>query len=98
MHFSRSSFGDLPIILASYGMMLIYVVLSLGKISSWKRLCVDVKLTLAVCGTIVVLLSITSAVGVYGHVGVPTTLIIFQILPFLVSPISYPLSNSNSRP
>ena len=31
-----------------------------------------------------VLLSIASAVGVYGYVGVETTLIVFQILPFLV--------------
>ena len=31
-----------------------------------------------------VLLSIASAAGVYGYIGVETTLIVFQILPFLV--------------
>lgn len=59
-------------------------MLSLGKISSCGRFSVDVKIILGIGGTILVLLSIVAAIGIFGYIGVSTTLIVFQILPFLV--------------
>ena len=35
-------------------------------------------------GVILVLISVTASVGMFGFSGVPATLIIFEILPFLV--------------
>ena len=56
-----------------------------GRLSSWKRFFIEGKLSLSLGGVILVLLSIVCSVGLYGYIGVPATLIIFEILPFLVS-------------
>ncbi|XP_059098084.1 NPC intracellular cholesterol transporter 1-like [Tigriopus californicus] len=80
----RSSLGDLGVILISYSTMLVYIMISLGKVYSWRTLFVDIKVTLSLIGTIGVLLAISSAIGMLGFIGVPTTLVIFQILPFLI--------------
>ena len=53
--------------------------------SRLSRVATDVKLSLSLAGTACVLLSIGGAVGLFGFAEVRTTLIIFQILPFLVS-------------
>ncbi len=45
---------------------------------------VESKVTLGIGGVIIVLLSVVASVGVFGFVGVPATLIIFEIIPFLV--------------
>ena len=97
----RSSFGDVGVIAASYLLMLAYVMLSLGRVrvggyganDDWKQkishLATDVKVSLSLAGTTCVLLSIFGSVGLFGYLGVKTTLIIFQILPFLVNWLSY---------
>ncbi len=64
--------------------MILYIVFSLGRVSSCATMPVEIKVTLSIFGTFLVLVSIVSAVGVYGYIGVQTTLIVFQILPFLV--------------
>jgi predicted RND superfamily exporter protein len=66
----------------------IYVVLALGEFSNFKTCCRDLKVTLAIAGLAVVLLSIVSAAGFFGYLGVSCSMIIFQILPFLVSCLS----------
>ena len=57
----------------------------IGRLTSWKRFFVEGKLSLSLGGVILVLLSIVCSVGIYGYCGVPATLIIFEILPFLVN-------------
>ncbi len=52
---------------------------------SWKRFFIEGKLSLSLGGVVLVLISVTASVGVFGFAGVPATLIIFEILPFLVS-------------
>ena len=42
------------------------------------------KVTLGLGGVLIVLLSVGASVGVFGFVGVKATLIIFEIIPFLV--------------
>jgi hypothetical protein len=56
-----------------------------GRLSSWRRFFIEGKLSLSFGGVILVLLSIVCSVGLYGYAGVSATLIIFEILPFLVS-------------
>jgi len=45
---------------------------------------IESKVTLGVGGVIIVLLSVCASVGLFGFLGVPATLIIFEIIPFLV--------------
>ena len=42
------------------------------------------KITLGLCGVVFVLLSVSSAIGFYSYIGVPGTLIIIEVVPFLV--------------
>lgn len=39
---------------------------------------------LGLSGVIIVLLSVTSSIGFYSYVGIPATLIIIEVVPFLV--------------
>ena len=39
---------------------------------------------MGVGGVVMVLLSVAASIGFYGHVGVPATLIIIEVIPFLV--------------
>ena len=45
---------------------------------------IESKVTLGIGGVIIVLLSVLASVGIFGFAGVPATLIIFEIIPFLV--------------
>ena len=45
---------------------------------------VESKVTLGLGGVMIVLLSVAASIGIFGFVGVPATLIIFEIIPFLV--------------
>lgn len=80
----RETSGDIPTIAISYSIMVVYIVFALGRLTSWKRFFIEGKLTLSLGGVLLVLISVTSSVGIFGFVGVPATLIIFEILPFLV--------------
>ena len=44
----------------------------------------DSKITLGISGVIIVLLSVVASIGFYGYVGVAATLIIIEVIPFLV--------------
>ena len=93
----RTSSGDIVTIAASYLVMLVYIALTLGKITSWKRFFVEKKIALSIFGVSLVLLSVASAVGFFGYVGVPSTLITFQILPFLVGSNPFHVTNDHSN-
>jgi len=45
---------------------------------------VDSKITLGIGGVCIVLLSVAASIGFYGYTGVPATLIIIEVIPFLV--------------
>lgn len=45
---------------------------------------IDSKVTLGLSGVTIVLLSVASSVGFYSYCGVPMTLIIIEVVPFLV--------------
>ncbi|XP_039275354.1 NPC intracellular cholesterol transporter 1 isoform X4 [Nilaparvata lugens] len=80
----RESKSDILTILISYLIMFAYIALSLGKIRSCQSLLVDSKITLGLSGVIVVLASVASSIGFFGFLEVPSTLIIMEVIPFLV--------------
>ncbi|XP_066248348.1 NPC intracellular cholesterol transporter 1 isoform X3 [Euwallacea similis] len=80
----RESQGDVITILISYLIMFAYIAVSLGQVNSCSRLLIDSKITLGLGGVTIVLASVVSSVGLFGFVGTPATLIIIEVIPFLV--------------
>lgn len=80
----RGSHSDVVTILVSYVIMFGYIAISLGQMNSCNRLLVDSKITLGLGGVVIVLASVVCSVGLFGFVGVPATLIIIEVIPFLV--------------
>ncbi|XP_015181886.1 PREDICTED: Niemann-Pick C1 protein isoform X2 [Polistes dominula] len=81
---NRESQSDILTILVSYVIMFAYIAISLGQIRTCSRLLIDSKITLGLGGVIIVLASVICSVGLFGFVGVPATLIIIEVIPFLV--------------
>ncbi|RVE48036.1 hypothetical protein evm_007348 [Chilo suppressalis] len=80
----RESQSDVSTILVSYFIMFAYISISLGRFTSFSRLLIDSKITLGIGGVLIVLASVVCSVGMYGFIGVPATLIIVEVIPFLV--------------
>ena len=83
---NRETYGDLATIAISYVLMFVYITLSLGQYNdcSLNGLMIESKITLGLMGVMIVLASVAASVGFFGMIGVPATLIIFEIIPFLV--------------
>ncbi|CAG5118106.1 unnamed protein product, partial [Candidula unifasciata] len=80
----RESQSDIITILCSYLIMFVYVTISLGRYSSLSRVLIEAKISLGLAGVILVLLSVGASLGFYSYIGVPSTLIIVEVVPFLV--------------
>lgn len=80
----RESQSDVLTILISYIIMFLYITISLGQMRSCSRLLIDSKITLGLGGVFIVLASVVSSVGIFGFIGLPATLIIIEVIPFLV--------------
>ncbi|KAB1258510.1 NPC intracellular cholesterol transporter 1 [Camelus dromedarius] len=81
---NRESNGDVVTILISYAVMFLYISIALGHIKSWRRLLVDSKISLGVAGVLMVLSSVACSLGIFSYAGVPLTLIVIEVIPFLV--------------
>ncbi|KAF3817037.1 hypothetical protein GH733_013779 [Mirounga leonina] len=81
---NRTTAQDLPIFGVSYIVIFLYISLALGRYSSWRRVLVDSKVTLGLGGVAVVLGAVTAAMGFFCYLGVPSSLVILQVVPFLV--------------
>lgn len=81
---NRESKSDISTILVSYLLMFAYIAVSLGHVNECNRAMIDSKITLGMGGVIIVLASVVAGAGFFGYVGVPATLIIFEVIPFLV--------------
>lgn len=66
--------------------MFIYASVALGRLSSFniRRWAVDSKFSLGVCGILIVIFSVSTAVGLFSLTGKKITLIIAEVIPFLV--------------
>lgn len=82
----RESQSDVSTILISYMIMFVYIALALGHIDfeRYHRIMIDSKITLGVGGVVIVLASVVSSVGMFGFIGISATLIIVEVIPFLV--------------
>ena len=89
---NKSTNTDAKIVAISYVVMFIYASLALGSSSislksllrNPSTLLVQSKFTLGVVGIIIVLMSVSGSVGLFSAGGVKVTLIIAEVIPFLV--------------
>ncbi|XP_072220630.1 NPC intracellular cholesterol transporter 1 [Leuresthes tenuis] len=81
---NRESNSDISTIVISYAIMFIYISLALGHIHSFRRLMVDSKISLGIAGILIVLSSVSSSLGIFSYAGIPLTLIVIEVIPFLV--------------
>uniref|UniRef100_A0A8C4QM20 NPC1 like intracellular cholesterol transporter 1 n=1 Tax=Eptatretus burgeri TaxID=7764 RepID=A0A8C4QM20_EPTBU len=81
---NRTTAKDIPIFAISYVVIFVYIALALGEYSSCSRILVDSKITLGLGGVLVVLGAVFASMGVYAYAGVPSSLVIIEVVPFLV--------------
>ncbi|ELK25166.1 Niemann-Pick C1-like protein 1 [Myotis davidii] len=81
---SRTTAEDLPIFAISYLVIFLYISLALGSYTSWRRMLVDAKVTLGLGGVAVVLGAVMAAMGLFAYLSVPSSLVVLQVVPFLV--------------
>ncbi|XP_076281170.1 NPC intracellular cholesterol transporter 1 homolog 1b [Lasioglossum baleicum] len=81
----RSSRAEALTVVFSYILMFIYVAIALGKIQcSIKRCLLTSKIMLSIGGIVIVMASVACSLGLFGYIGVPTTLLTIEVIPFLV--------------
>ncbi|KAK3863989.1 hypothetical protein Pcinc_030288, partial [Petrolisthes cinctipes] len=80
----RMSKSDVPTVIISYVIMFFYIAIALGHTNQLTRLLISTKVTLGLGGVLIVLVSVFAAVGFYGYVGEPCTMLIIEVIPFLV--------------
>ncbi|XP_005097476.1 NPC intracellular cholesterol transporter 1 [Aplysia californica] len=80
----RESSSDVMTILVSYLIMFGYITVMLGRYNTVTRILVDSKVVLGLSGVFIVLVSVGASLGFYSYLGIPSTLIIVEVVPFLV--------------
>ncbi|KAF8785417.1 NPC intracellular cholesterol transporter 1 like protein [Argiope bruennichi] len=68
----------------SYIIMFVYIAVALGEVNTCKSMLVDSKISLGFAGVFIVIVSVLSSLGIFCFAGVPATLIIIEVIPFLV--------------
>ncbi|XP_037337741.2 NPC1-like intracellular cholesterol transporter 1 [Pungitius pungitius] len=81
---NRTTAEDIPIFMISYAVIFVYISVALGEYSSWKRILVDSKFLVGLGGILVVGCSVLASMGFYSWIGIPSSLVILQVVPFLV--------------
>ena len=89
---NKSTNTDAKIVVVSYIAMFIYASLALGStslalrtlINAPTKAFVESKFTLGVFGILIVLMSVSASVGLFSAMGIKVTLIIAEVIPFLV--------------
>lgn len=79
-----ASRGEFKTIVISYMVMFLYISINLRDSYNKDRFFVESRVVLGVTGILIVLTSVTSSVGLFGYYGLPATLIIMEVIPFLV--------------
>ncbi|XP_038715394.1 NPC intracellular cholesterol transporter 1 isoform X3 [Tripterygium wilfordii] len=80
----RESTADVVTILISYLVMFAYISLTLGDSPRLSSFYVSSKVLLGLSGVVLVMLSVLGSVGFFSAIGVKSTLIIMEVIPFLV--------------
>lgn len=76
---AREQSSSYPVVILSYTLMFLYVSLSLGRIHPLKN-----RILIALCGILVVAMSLVGAVGLLALCGVKASLVISEVIPFLI--------------
>ncbi|KAJ8924000.1 hypothetical protein NQ315_006776 [Exocentrus adspersus] len=80
----RLSASEMSTVLISYAVMFIYIAVALGRFTNIKEILLETKILLAVGGIVIVLSSVGCSIGICGYVGISTTLLTIEVIPFLV--------------
>lgn len=80
----RQSQSDISTVAVSYLVMFAYVAISLGKSTSTKYFLIESRIVLGLSGVLIVLASVLTSMGILSFFGVKATLIIIEVIPFLV--------------
>ncbi|GMN34764.1 hypothetical protein TIFTF001_004879 [Ficus carica] len=80
----RESTTDAITILISYLVMFAYISLTLGDTPRLSSFYISSKVLLGLSGVVLVMLSVLGSVGFFSALGVKSTLIIMEVIPFLV--------------
>ncbi|GER50439.1 Niemann-Pick C1 protein [Striga asiatica] len=80
----RESTADAITILISYLVMFAYISLTLGDAPRFSSYYISSKVLLGLAGVVLVMLSVLGSVGFFSAVGIKSTLIIMEVIPFLV--------------
>ncbi|KAJ0969094.1 hypothetical protein J5N97_021971 [Dioscorea zingiberensis] len=80
----RESTADVITILISYIVMFAYISFTLGGSDQFSSIFIFSKVMLGLSGVIVVMLSVLASIGFFSAIGVKSTLIIMEVIPFLV--------------
>ncbi|KAM4122351.1 hypothetical protein ACB094_01G077000 [Castanea mollissima] len=80
----RESTADAITIVISYLVMFAYISLTLGDTPRLSSFYISSKVLLGLCGVMLVMLSVLASVGFFSAIGVKSTLIIMEVIPFLV--------------
>ncbi|KAF5024807.1 hypothetical protein F66182_3123 [Fusarium sp. NRRL 66182] len=86
---NKSTNTDVKIIVVSYIVMFVYACMALGTplkhvFRNPAVLLVESKVSLGLAGIIIVLMSISASIGFFSWVGLKATLIIMEVIPFIV--------------
>lgn len=80
----RQSQSDIVTVGVSYLIMFIYILLALGDLDKCSTIFTTARFTLGIVGVAVVLLSVLASLGFFFYFNIPATLIIVEVIPFLV--------------
>lgn len=80
----RQSQSDVSTIAISYLVMFAYVAVSLGRSTNLKTFLIESRIVLGLAGVLIVLASVLASIGILSFFGVSATLIIIEVIPFLV--------------
>ncbi|KAB2045969.1 hypothetical protein ES319_D01G200200v1 [Gossypium barbadense] len=80
----RESTADIITIAVSYLVMFAYISITLGDASRLSTFYISSKVLLGLSGVVLVMLSVLGSVGFFSAFGVKSTLIIMEVIPFLV--------------
>ncbi|CAN7137118.1 unnamed protein product [Brassica rapa subsp. narinosa] len=80
----RESTADVITIAISYLVMFAYISLTLGDAPRLNSFYITSKVLLGLSGVLLVMLSVLGSVGFFSAVGMKSTLIIMEVIPFLV--------------
>ncbi|KAM4687373.1 NPC intracellular cholesterol transporter 1 [Discoglossus pictus] len=81
---NRESTSDVTVVLISYAAMFVYISLALCHFNHCSTILVDSKISLGISGILIVLSSVACSLGIFSYARIPLTLIVIEVIPFLV--------------